>query len=96
MINNQMRLYNYFTYGENDAYGQPQVSVEPKGTIKMAINILSQNQQDNILYTNCSYIGLTYDAKVDDTYIIEYEEERLKVSYINNKGRLKQVFLSRM
>lgn len=96
MINAQMRQYEYFTYGKNDAYGQPQLSTEPQGTIQMAINISSQSTTDNILYKECSYIGLTNDAEVNDTYVIQYEKERLKVLYVNDKGRMKQVFLSRM
>lgn len=96
MINAQMRLYQYYTYGEPDLYGQPQLSKEPKGTIKMAINISSQTTQDNILYKNCSYIGLTTDAEINDKYVIQYGSERLKVLYVNPIGRLKQVFLERM
>lgn len=96
MINAQMRLYNYYTYGDNNNYGLPQLSEEPQGTIKIAINISSQNIQENILYKNCSYIGLTNDAEVNDTYVIEYGEERLKVMYVNPMGRYKQVFLQRM
>lgn len=98
MINADMRLYNYFTIGAENAYGQPQMpakDAEPVGQIKMAINILSQNTQDNVLYKDASYLGLT-QANVDDTYIIEYENERLKVLYVNPKGRIKQVFLTRM
>lgn len=96
MINAQMRNYEYYTYGEKDAYGQPQLSTEPKGTIKIAINISSLNTQDNILYKNCAYIGLTTDAEVNDTYVIKYGSERLKVLYVNPMGRFKQVFLQRM
>ena len=94
MINSNMRLYNYFTFGEENAYGQLTMSKEPKGQIKMAINISSQGIQDNINYQNCEYIGLTH-AEVNDTYVIEYGEERLKVLYVNPKGRLKQVFMAR-
>lgn len=96
MINAQMRLYQYYTYGEQDLYGQPRLSKEPKGTIKIAINISSQTTQDNILYKNCSYIGLTTDAEINDKYVIQYGSERLKVLYVNPIGRLKQVFLERM
>lgn len=96
MINAQMREYEYYTYGAKDTYGQAQLSAEPQGKIKMAINILSQNTQDNILYKNCSYIGLTHDAEVNDTYVIQYEKERLKVLYVNPMGRFTQVFLQRM
>ena len=95
MINTDMHLYNYFTFGEDDGYGMTQLSTEPKGQIKMAINISSQSIQDNILYKDCSYVGLTH-ANVDDTYVIEYGNERLKVLYVNPKGRYKQVFLKGM
>ena len=96
MINTDMRLYDYFTFGEDDGYGMPQLSTDPKGKIKMAINISSQAIQDNILYKDCSYIGLTQDANVDDTYVIGYGKGQLKVLYINPKGRYKQVFLQEM
>lgn len=98
MISREMKHYNYFTIGEKNAYGQaviPDKDAEPKGKIKMAINIASQSIQDNILYQNCSYVGLT-NAAINDTYIIEYEGKRLKVLYVNPKGRYKQVFLTGM
>lgn len=95
MINRDMRLYDYFTIGNVNDYGQPVVSTEPSGQVKMAINITSQTIQDNINYRDSQYIGLTH-ANVDDTYIIEKEDgERLKVLYVNPKGRLKQVFMKR-
>lgn len=95
MINADMRLYNYFTLGEPNSYGSttlPGKDAVPEGQIKMAINISSQSTQDNVNYKDCNYIGLTY-AEVKDTYIIEYGEERLKVQYVNPKGRLKQVYM---
>ena len=95
MITTDMRLYNYFTYGEKDAAGQPVLSSTPKGQVRMAINITSQSVQDNINYKDSQYIGLTH-AKVDDTYVIQYGDERLKVLYVNPKGRFNQVFLARM
>lgn len=98
MINADMRLYNYFTIGKDNGYGQAQLpgpDAIPKGTIKMTINITSQSIQDNINYKDSQYIGLT-QAKVDDTYVIEYGKERLKVLYVNPKGRYNQVFLQEM
>ncbi len=93
MINTDMRAYNYFTLGDKNAYGQPAVSNEVKGTIKMAINISSQAVQDNINYKDCSYVGLTTDKSVNDKMVIQYGQEKLKVQYINPKGRFIQVFL---
>lgn len=98
MINSDMRLYNYHVLGPKNAYGQPTIpdkDAEPVGQIKMAINISSQTIQDNINYKGCNYIGLTR-AAVDDTFIIQYGDERLKVLYVNPRGRLKQVFMARM
>lgn len=92
MINANMQLYNFFTLGEANAYGQAQISAEPQGQIKMAIYISSQSVQDNINYKDCKYIGLT-TGSINDSYIIQYGEEKLKVLYVNPKGRYKQVFL---
>ena len=96
MINCDLRTYNYFTLGENNEYGVPTISEEAQGTIKIAINISSQTIQQNINYLNCQYMGITQHANVDDTYIIEYGEERLKVLYVNDRGRYKQVYLEKL
>ena len=96
MINTDFRTYNYYTFGEDDKYGMPTLSAEPVGQIKMAIYISSQSIQDNILYRDCSYIGFTHNKKIDDSYVIEYEGKKLKVLYINSKGRIRQIYLKGM
>ena len=88
-----MQSYHYRTFGERDEYGQPQLS-DLGGFVKMCINIVSQGIADNVNYKEATYIGLTHDAKVDTTYVIEYGAVKLKVLYVNPKGRLKQVFLA--
>lgn len=93
MISANMRSYNYFTYGEPDEYGQAKLGKEPQGAIKIAIFTTSQSIQDNINYKGATYLGLTYDAKVNDTYVIEYGKEQLKVLYVATAGRYKQVFM---
>lgn len=95
MINADMRTYDYYTYEENNAYGQPQLSKEVKGSVKMAINVSSQSVQDNVLYTGAEFVGLTH-ADVTDKYVIQYGNDKLKVLYVNPKGRFKQVFMTRM
>jgi hypothetical protein len=95
MINNDMELYDYYTYGDTDGYGQPQLSSSPIGQIKMAIYTTSQAIQDNINYKDSQYIGLTH-ANVNDSFVIDYDGERLKVLYVHPKGRLKQVFMKGM
>lgn len=95
MINANMRTYDYFTLGAINSYGQSVIPTEPVGKIKMMINISSQAVQDNILYENCTYVGLTH-APIDDTYIIDYGGKRLKVLYVNPNGRYTQVFMTGM
>ena len=94
MINADMREYDVFTLEENNEYGQQTVSKQPYKRVKMAIYSTTQSIQDNINYANCEYIGLT-TANVKDTDVIEYEGHRLKVLYINQKGRFKQAFLAK-
>jgi hypothetical protein len=96
MINAEMRFYDYYTYGENDSYGQPILSDTPTGQIKITINISSQATQANILYKDCTYVGLTHDGTVNDKWVIAYGDKRLKVLYVNPKGRYKQVFLKEL
>ena len=95
MINTDMRIYSYFTFGGDNGYGQPVISKEPQGTIKMAINMSSQSVQDNINFQDCNYVGLTM-AQLDDSYVIQYGNEKLKVQYVNPKGRYKLVYLKQL
>lgn len=98
MINANIRSYDYFTIGAVNEYGQPTISGAAQGKIKMAISIASQSTQDNILYKGCQYVGVTHDSEVNDTYIIQYGEERLKVLYTSQTAgnRPRIVFLARM
>lgn len=92
MINNDMRDYNYFLLEGYDDYGQLTPTDMPQGTIKMAIYVLTQTVSETSPYSGASYIGLT-NSDIDDTYLIQYGEEKLKVLYLSPRGVLKQVFL---
>lgn len=95
MINADMRLYLFSTFGvATDDYGQEILSTTSQGSIKMSVNITSQSISENINYKDATYIGLTQDPKVNDTYVIDYEGIKLKVLYVIPKGRYKQVFMS--
>ena len=96
MINSTFRTYDFFTFGDRDEYGQPKLSTEPKGQIKMSIYTTSQNVQDNVLYTNASYMGLTHDKSINDSYVIDYNGTKLKVLYVSPHGRLRAAFMSKV
>lgn len=96
-----MREYNYFLYSsEPDVYGQYTLikdnNGEPvvQGTVKLAINNTSTTIQDNIQYKNATYVGLTLDVGVNDSFVIQYGDEQLKVLYVNPMGRYRQVFMN--
>lgn len=99
MINTDMRTYNYFSLGNDNDYGQATIIKDSngnpvvQGSIKMAINISSQGIQENINYKNAQYVGLTLED-VNDKFVIDYKGSKLKVLYVNPKGRYKQVFMS--
>lgn len=95
MINNDMRLYNYHLLEDADGYGQVVCSEEVKGQVKMAVNIASQTVRDSVAYNGTELVGLTHD-NVTDKYVVVYNDEKYKVLYVNPKGRLKQVYMTRM
>lgn len=96
MISTDMRQYSFYTYGEPNEYGQSVLAAEPQGKIKMSIYIAAQSAIDSLLFENSTYIGLTTDAEVNSTYVIEYGKERLKVLYVVPYGRYKQVYMAVM
>ena len=96
MINASMRNYDYFTLGDKDSYGQEKLSEEVQGKIKLAIYTLSNTIGANIKYKDATYIALTQNKAINDSYVIQYGEEKLKVMYIIPFGRYYQAFLSEM
>ena len=88
-----MKTYNYSTFGALDEYGQETLSTEPIGTVKMALNASNITTGDNIKYKDATYSGLTLDNSINDSFVIHFGEEKLKVLYVMPFGRYKQVFL---
>lgn len=95
MINTNMRSYDYFTLDGKDDYGQPQLS-EKKGTVKISINLNSQSAADNVKYRDATYVGLSLDKAIDDSYVIQYGNEKLKITFANPVGKYNQIYMSEM
>lgn len=99
MINAEMRTYEYYLYDEDNSYGQSTLIADEndnpivQGTVKIAINTTTQSIQDNIRYKGATYIGLTMDKNISDKYVVQYNDEQLKVLYVNPKGIFIQVFM---
>lgn len=95
MITANTREYSFYKYGSLNAYGQPQLSSSPAGTIKMSIYLTNQALSKNALYATATYIGLTTDV-VDDTYVVDFGGILLKVGYVSTDGRYKQVYMEKL
>ena len=93
MVGTKSRFYKYTKYSAENAYGQLTLPNNPVGEVKMAIHTTSQSIQDNINYQGATYLGLTYSSLLDDKCVIFYGDKKLKVLYINQEGRLNQVFM---
>ena len=96
MINATMRNYDYYTYGAKNEYGQETLSQDAQGKIKMAIYTLSNTIGTNINYKDATYIALTRDKTINDTYVIQDGDKKLKVLYTIPMGRYTQAFLAEM
>lgn len=94
MINSSMRAYDYYLIGVDNGYGQITLTPEKQGEVQLSINTLTKAVTDDIRYSNASYLGLTQDKAINDTYVIQYGNELLKVLYVIPEGRYTQVFLS--
>ena len=99
MINSRMSDYNYYLLGDKNGYGQLTVikddSGNPikQGTVKLSISTITQSVTDNLRYSDSTYLGLTHDKTIKDTFLIQYGDEVLKVQYVNTDGRYTQVFM---
>ena len=99
MINSRMSSYDYFLIGDNNGYGQLTIIKDDNGNpikqgeVQLSISTLTKAVTDDLRYSDSTYIGLTHDKSIKDTYIIQYGTELLKVLYVNPDGRYTQVYL---
>lgn len=93
MIQSNMKLYNYYVLDELDDYGTNQASEEVKGQVKLSIFLQTKQLSDNSIYKETQFTALTNDKDINEKYLIEYNEKLLKVLYINDLGRYRQIYL---
>lgn len=96
MITADMREYNYFLLGAKDEYAQETITENTQGAVRMTIYPLTQVVGTSIKYKDATFIGFTQDRNINDSYIIQYGDKKLKVLYPVTMGRFTQVFLSEM
>jgi hypothetical protein len=82
MINTKMREYKYYKYDGEDEYGQAKLSEKPMGKVKIAIYKVSEQLDGSIKFSKGLFQGITMDKNIDDTYILKYGKDKLKVTSI--------------
>ena len=93
MIQSNMKLYNYYTLSEIDDYGTNQISKQISGQVKLSIFLQTKQLSDNSIYKEAQFTALTNDKDINEKYLIEYNNMLLKVLYINDLGRYRQIYL---
>lgn len=93
-IYRRLTKYNYYTLVDSEYGGKTADFTSPTGVVNMAIQLNNMAMNSNTIYTSANFVGLTQED-IDDTYIIEYGNEKLKVLYVYPEGKYKQVFMQR-
>ena len=96
MIATKMREYKYFRYVGEDEYGQAKLSDKPIGTVKVAIYLISEQPDGTIKFCKGMYQGVTLDKEIDDTYVIKYGKQLLKVTSVTPSNLYRIVYLTRI
>lgn len=88
----RMKKYTYSAISDKlDEYGQP-ITQDKTGEVLMAISVTKHSPVDSPLYVDSEFTGITQNKEIDETYIINYDNKKLKVLYVI-KGRFNQVFM---
>lgn len=93
MYNRELRDAVVTTYSGVDAYGQQLSDAGTTRTIQVAFGILNHSQTDDIRYQNVSHYALTEDREITDKDTLTIDGIEYKVEFVNNYGRLSEVFL---
>lgn len=93
-IASRMKEYGVAGFADIDVYGQHKMPTRPTRFVVMDIEILNNSDSENPLYQDVEYIGLTKDTITRQDYVF-YEDEILKVKFINTKGRYNQIFMAK-
>lgn len=81
------------TYGGVSEYGEQLAEIVEERTINGAFGLYSHSNVDDVRYNDVDYYLLTTDRKIttDDKLVVDDKE--YKVLFVNNAGRLSQVFV---
>lgn len=87
-----MREALKYSLAAEDEYGQATLDTENSSKIHLTFGLYNHHEVEDIRYQDVEYTGLTYDDLTDND-VIQIEDRKYKVKFVNPFGRIKQVFL---
>lgn len=94
MINNEMIsvvVKEYVT--GTDSYGQTRQGTAAERNVDMMLKLYNHSNTSDVRYVDVEMIGLTSDKTITDKNVIIAAAQTYSVLFVNNAGRLAQVFL---
>lgn len=94
MINNEMVsvVVKEFVTG-TDSYGQTRQGTAAERNVDMMLKLYNHSNTSDVRYVNVEMIGLTSDKTITDKNVIVAAAQTYSVLFVNNAGRLAQIFL---
>lgn len=94
MINNEMVsvVVKEFVTG-TDSYGQTRQGTAAERNVDMMLKLYSHYNTSDVRYADVKMIGLTSDKTITDKNVIVAAAQTYSVLFVNNAGRLAQIFL---
>ena len=94
MINNEMIsvVVKEFVTG-TDSYGQTRQGTAAERNVDMMLKLYDHSNTSDVRYVNVEMIGLTSDKTITDKNVIVAAAQTYSVLFVNNAGRLAQIFL---
>ena len=94
MINNEMVsvVVKEFVTG-TDSYGQTRQGTAAERNVDMMLKLYNRSNTSDVRYVDVEMIGLTSDKTITDKNVIVAAAQTYSVLFVNNAGRLAQVFL---
>ena len=94
MINREMRKAFILTYPKTvDDYGQINKDVPEKKPVEITLRLYKHSQVEDIRFNDVTHTGLTYNKTITDANKIEINGDIYCVIFVNNEGRLAQLYL---
>lgn len=94
MINNEMVsvVVKEFVTG-TDSYGQTRQGTAAERNVDMMLKLYNHSNTSDVRYVNVEMVGLTSDKTITDKNVIVAAAQTYSVLFVNNAGRLAQIFL---